>query len=390
MSISDLAFIRAYHKDPSQSDRGSIAAIDIGLGSVIPPPHAKFPPMDAPAAAQSHEQPSASASGSAEEIGKATPSGAISDLGAPHAGVSKPHISLGRSPKAALSSYAGFTAAATTASDKTKPALEIDAVRWPAVCETLQAKATDGFDRLAADLCTEAEAGRKVTAITGAARCEGRTTLALCLARQLAAANAKVALVDADFSSPQMAALLGIAVERGWETALAGDETLWETMIDSVTDKFALALLGRGVSASAPAASTGQHAVLIPVTGSETKGVHVASVHVAGSGDAVPVRFVPQAFRIAAALSELAEHFDVVLIDAGPLGQDSATTQWLLEPTVGVHNIILAHDVRRNEAHKLAAACLQLAEAKQHQLGIAETFVGEEAGGKLQAAGSRQ
>jgi Mrp family chromosome partitioning ATPase len=381
MSISDQAFIRAYHKDPSHADRGSIAAVDVGLGSVIPPPHAKFPPMNAPGTPDaqnktSHSTSAANTSGSQPVPAEQQPTVALNSLTAANIGMNRPHIPLGQSPKATLSSLTGVTALTTATAEKPKLAMEIDAVRWPAVCQSLLVKSSDGFDRLAADLRAESATGRKITAITGTDRGEGRTTLALCLARQLAAANAKIALVDADFSSPHMAAQLGIAIDRGWEAALAGEEAWWEVMIESVGDRFALALLGSGVSTAAAS-----HSSAIAAN---------ASINSALTSDLHPLRFVPQAFRIAAVLSELAEHFDIVLLDAGPLAPESATAQWLLEPTVGVHNIIMAHDVRRTEAPKLAAGCLQLAEAKQHQLGIVETFVAEEAGGKLQTAGSRQ
>ena len=132
-----------------------------------------------------------------------------------------------------------------------------------------------------------------------------------------------------------MAAQLGIVIDHGWEAALAGEEAWWEVMIESVDDRFALGLLGIGVAAAAAASNSAVAAS--------------ASTNSAVTSDLHPLRFVPQAFRIAAVLSELAEHFDVILLDAGPLAPESATTQWLLEPTVGIHNIIMAHDVRRTE-----------------------------------------
>src|SRR5215510_11041110 len=94
-----------------------------------------------------------------------------------------------------------------------KPALEIDAVQWPAVCEKLLAKHADRFDKLAIELCRAAANGQKVTAISGLRRGEGRTTLALCLAQRLAACRSKVVLVDADFCNPSLAAQLQIAVD---------------------------------------------------------------------------------------------------------------------------------------------------------------------------------
>jgi hypothetical protein len=98
---------------------------------------------------------------------------------------------------------------------------------------------------------------------------------------------------------------------------------------------------------------------------------------------------LPAAQRLANTFVELADHFEFVLIDAGPLGGESATSQWLLDSAAGVQGVILAHDVRRQSASRIAAVCLQLAEAKHRQLGIAEMFTEEQAaGGGRQAADS--
>ena len=51
MSISDQAFIRAYHEEATIVGDGPSAAIDVGLGSVIPMPHAKFSQSTSPQAA---------------------------------------------------------------------------------------------------------------------------------------------------------------------------------------------------------------------------------------------------------------------------------------------------------------------------------------------------
>ncbi len=76
----------------------------------------------------------------------------------------------------------------------------------------------DRFARLVEQLRGEVASGTRTLAITGMHRREGRTTLALCLARQLAAANIKLALVDADFANPRLASQLSIGVHRGWES----------------------------------------------------------------------------------------------------------------------------------------------------------------------------
>ena len=192
--------------------------------------------------------------------------------------------------------------------------------------------------KLADDLRQEAAEGRKVFAISGLARREGRTTLTLCLAKQLADARIRVAVVDADFASPSVASKLGVNAEAGWETALHGEQSVWEVMIEATADRLSI----------------------VPL---------------------VAARFADQmprpVYGITAVLSELAEHFDVVLIDAGPLAEGDAA-DWLLDPAAGVQGVILAHDTRQGDASRLAAACLQLAEAGVRQLGIAEMFVTEE------------
>ena len=82
-------------------------------------------------------------------------------------------------------------------------------------------------------------------------------------------------------------------------------------------------------------------------------------------------------YRIAATLNELAENYDLVLIDAGCIGADEAASQWLFEPNVGIQATILAYDARRSAAGQVAAGCLQIAQAGLRQLGLAEIFTAE-------------
>jgi Mrp family chromosome partitioning ATPase len=141
-----------------------------------------------------------------------------------------------------------------------------------------------------------------------------------------------VVLVDADFSNPGVAKQLSLAVQHGWESVLAVGDAVWEATIESAQDRLAIVPLGAAV----PNAAANRH-------------------------------------RLAATLLELAAHYEVVLIDAEPI--DARHGQWLLESHNGVSGIVLAHDVRRDDASRLAAACLRLVETGARQLGIAETFV---------------
>jgi Mrp family chromosome partitioning ATPase len=340
MSISDQAFIRAYHEDATTIVIAPSGGYEAAAASPVPAPHAKFGAAPTKTAQKPISQPELTAS-SADPVAK--PRAAKTE---PARSATSPHVfsvtsdeSLAQTLRVPLSVLRSSTTAVSRVT-MPKPILEIDAVHWPATCEALLSQHGEHFDRLAVEICREASLGNKITAITGLRRSEGRTTLALCLAHRLAAGRAKVALVDADFSNPSLAAQLKIDVDQGWETVLDDTETLWDVMIESLADRIAL----------------------LPLSGATN---HSES---------------PAAFRISSILGELAEHYDTVLVDAGPISADSVTNQWLLEPETAVHNVILSHDVRHTQPHELAAGCVQLAEAKLRQLGIAAMFVPDEPG----------
>ncbi|MCC7084447.1 MAG: hypothetical protein IT427_05525 [Pirellulales bacterium] len=300
------------------------SSIDVGLSSAIPVPHflrRNTDSSDAVLTAAKLQSPA--------DFSQMT----LTDEAISNDTQSRVDIAFGSLPKAPLSSYTnrGFNDVEFCPAIS---AFEIDAVRWPKVCQQLLAECGMQFSKLADDMRQEAAEGRKVLAISGLGRNEGRTTLTLCLAKQLAQSRIRVAIVDADFASPGVAGNLGINAEAGWEAVLQGDQTIWETMIDVASD-------------------------------------HLSIVPLAAAHYAEPLR--RPVYGIAAVLAELAEHFDVVLVDAGPLGEGD-TADWLLDPTASVQGVILANDVRKNDASRLATACLQLAEAGVRQLGIAEMF----------------
>ena len=249
-----------------------------------------------------------------------------------------PGAASNSSARAPLSSFSAQLAGVSAPSASPRPALEIDAVRWPAICQQVVARCPDRFASLVEQLRGEVASGTRTLAITGMQRREGRTTLALCLARQLAAAGIKVALVDADFANPKLANQLSIGVHRGWEAVLCGEESPWDVMIESLADR--ISILPLGAPATAEEVSIGN-------------------------------------YRIAATLNELAENYDLVLIDAGCIGADESASQWLFEPNVGIQATILAYDARRSAAGQVAAGCLQIAQAGLRQLGLAEIFTAE-------------
>jgi Mrp family chromosome partitioning ATPase len=229
------------------------------------------------------------------------------------------------------------TADSSSEQSTPRPAYEVDRFSWPQTCEALIARIGPLADDLAHELLAEAALGRKVIAVSGCAREEGETTLALVLARRLAVAGAKVAIVDANFAAPQIAARLGLVIGIGWETVLALPEktSLWQTMVESLEDRLTVV----------PLASRSR----LQMTG------EIAS-------------------RLAASLAELRDAFDIVLVDAGPISAVEPQANWLTARDNGIDAAILLSDVRSAAAERLTAVRRRLQDANIAPLGVVENF----------------
>jgi hypothetical protein len=298
-----------------------VACIEIGLGTVIPSPHANF--------ADQQSSRNFGRQRTSEDEPTAHRRLQIANIGKP-----KSRAAFGQSAKASLSSFGMPGVRSSLTGGPLKAALEIDSVGWPKVCSDLLRRCEAQFCRLAKEIQLEAEQGQRVVAISGTARGEGRTTLMLCLAKILSSSS-RIAIVDADFDSPGIASHLRLSVDRGWEAALRGDIELADVMIESLRDRFTIL----------PLAARQMH--------------------------------TPRTFEIGETLGRLAEHFELVLIDAGPICEHTRTCDWLCVAGNAVDRVILAHDARRGEQDRLAAAC-SLFEDLPVQIGIAETFVRNE------------
>ena len=89
-------------------------------------------------------------------------------------------------------------------------AWEVDRFRWPEICRQLYAAEQSYFEHAGEKLLEASRDGLRVLAVSSSQRGEGRTTLALLLARAAAAAGARVALLEADTHAPRIAASLGL------------------------------------------------------------------------------------------------------------------------------------------------------------------------------------
>ncbi|MCE9529251.1 MAG: AAA family ATPase, partial [Planctomycetales bacterium] len=131
------------------------------------------------------------------------------------------------------------------------PAWEVDRFLWPGLCEKLLSDDHSYFAQAGSKIVSAVRDGLKSLAITGSRRGEGRTTLALCLARSAAKAGLKVALVDADFARPQLAASLGLEIAASWHDAALGNTTLSEAAIKSIEENLTVLPLDASTAAAA-------------------------------------------------------------------------------------------------------------------------------------------
>ncbi len=134
-------------------------------------------------------------------------------------------------------------------------AWQVDKFHWPAVCDRLQRRMSAQLDHVAEHLRVLAHQGRRVMAVCSARRGEGRSTLSLALARQLAQDGTEVVLVDADFTQPSLSARLGLSPTVTSSDLLSGSAPLAETLVESLADRLTLLPSMAGMSDLEPAAA---------------------------------------------------------------------------------------------------------------------------------------
>ncbi len=181
-----------------------------------------------------------------------------------------------------------------------RPAWEVDSLGLPPICRQIVEHVSAGLSDVCQFLQPDHGEPRNLVSIDSPVREEGRTTFALALAHALAQQGQRILLVDADFSHPQLATALGLAVSQGWENAVLGELSVQDCCIYSIGDGFSVLPLGRG---------------------------------------GLVVEDLQTLQRIQSLLQDLSIHFDRVILDQGPGGHG-----WLSLPP----QRLLAHVVVRN------------------------------------------
>ena len=215
------------------------------------------------------------------------------------------------------------------------PMWEVDRFQWPGVCDRLMKDEQSYFGQAGGKLVAAAKDGLKTLGITGSRRGEGRTTLALCLARCAAQSGLNVALIDADFTRPQLASVMGLEVAYGWQDAAQGKIPLPEAAVRSLADKI----------------------TVLPLEASSVSW---------------PLSLADK--RVSALMRTVSETHDLVIVDLGPMSGASEPL-FAADEAPPLDAVIVLRDLRYAMPSETQAIGLRLHEAGIEAIGIAENFV---------------
>ena len=246
--------------------------------------------------------------------------------------------SLLGNPPVAATATAQAQAAAATAHQPLVPMWEVDRFQWPSICDRLMKDEQSYFAQAGGKLVAAAKDGLKTLGITGSRRGEGRTTLALCLARSAAQAGLNVAMIDADFTRPQLAAVIGLEVAYGWQDAAQGKIPLPEAAVRSLADKI----------------------TVLPLEPSSV---------------AWPLALADK--RVAGLIRAVATSHDLVIVDLGPLSGGSEPL-FAADEAPPLDAVIVLRDLRYATPSETQAIGQRLHDSGIEAVGIAENFVAAE------------
>lgn len=241
MSAIDQAFIRAYESDEGRPGPRRVASAPSRAvaASSAPDMAAVTAAVAQPAFMQS---PIAAAS-------RPLPAVAPTPMLPPAPSVAAPlPRSTAPSERRPLST---FSQSSPTVEARFKPALEVDAFRWPIVSNHLLQNCRQRLRPALETLLAADEAGRSLIGVGSPAAGVGCTTVLTCLARLLIETGKTVAIVDGNFAKPGLGAHLGLAVDAGWEDVLAGNASLAEAVVHSLADRLSLLPLAAGGAVAA-------------------------------------------------------------------------------------------------------------------------------------------
>jgi Mrp family chromosome partitioning ATPase len=212
-------------------------------------------------------------------------------------------------------------------------AWEVDRFGWTTNCDRLFSTLTS-LDEAGAQLQAATAEGLRVMAVCSARRGEGRTSLALLLARAAAQAGVKVALIDADVDNPQLASNLKIQLESDWLSVLRERLPLEEAAVTSLADG-------------------------------------ITSFGLRGSAREQLVRLNDAA--VSQLLSRISQHFELVVVDMGPCTTDTRR-MFAAGRDFPIDAAIVVRDMRATSHEQSETVARYMRSAGVQAVGIVENF----------------
>ena len=215
-----------------------------------------------------------------------------------------------------------------------QPVWEVDCLQWPAVCMELLQQREENLMRVASNLSKACNDGLQVLAVTSPQRGEGRTTVACCLAKLAGINGLRVAFVDGDLENPSLTHQTNLDVEMDWKSAVMNQIPIEEVAIHSIDDQVTLIPLTK------------------PVAEDE---------------------FATDDNRIAFMVHELADSFDLVIIDMGHMESTRTLLTSLAEQGI-VNAVVTVVDTRIAATQRLEACLRRIRRTGVSSVGLVENF----------------
>ncbi len=216
-----------------------------------------------------------------------------------------------------------------------QPVWEVDAFGWPETIDKLDAVAAQQLTESGRALRRASRDGLRVLAVTSPGRGQGRTTVAIQLARSAARSGLRVAIVDADTECPVLADRLCVEVSRGWIDAAGDGLPLEEVAVYSIADELTLL-------------------PLVPWNGGASKPRESTQL-------------------IHDALRQLARDHDLVVVDCSQIGSLGSLFHDQEHPVIDA--AFLVCDQRQSNSEEISAGIARLQRLGIGHIGLVDNFV---------------
>ncbi len=212
------------------------------------------------------------------------------------------------------------------------PLWEVDRLQWPPVCMELSKTMDEASAPVIENLMKACQEGLQVLAITSPQSGEGTSTVACCMAMLAGKHGLNVALVDSNVENPSLSYQTNLELDVDWHEAVAKRMPLEEIAVHSVDDQVTLVPLLERLNAP----ELNEH-------------------------------------NVARMLQELAQSFDLVIVDLGNMSAQKNMVRKLGE--LGVINAVVAVVDRRLSSPDRIESCLrQIRQTGIASIGLVENF----------------